>query len=163
MIYTDNRWEDLMLRVEHASLILGEESHEVGASREGQNAGHYRRLRAKKSGVDLVLSYMREYAPDEREECIEAAMALHHELRIYEDCGHRHDEADIEAGRATDVHEVGVVCEEGFLYSICNECCAAGDRYTGQTECCVADHEHPCWPCPTVKALTGQLSPTEKR
>jgi hypothetical protein len=154
-----DRWADLHERLVQAAATLDAEVvtvlHDVTDDVEA-DARNGRRLRAKSTGVKLALSYMAEYAPDDRDERIAATLKLHTELRIYEDCGHRHTDDDVDAGLATEVHEVGIVCEEGFLYSICNECCAAGDRYTGQTECCVADHEHPCWPCNTIKALTGE-------
>lgn len=81
-------------------------------------------------------------------------MALHSEQRIYELCGHRHPANDPTAREAS---EVGFVCEDGYLYSICAECCADGGE---QTERCCDDHDrglYPCWPCPTHLAIADGL------
>lgn len=89
---------------------------------------------------------------------VRAVLELHAPLRIYDDCGHRHTAEDVEAGRAKNISEVGYVCEDGFEYEICHECCTDGEY---QTEDC-ALHERPCVPCPTVAALTQHLAPGQE-
>ena len=73
---------------------------------------------------------------------------LHAEHRIYDECGHRHTEVD---DFVRDIADVGLVCEEGYLYSACKHCCldACGD----QTEECVSSHDHSRWLCPTRQAI----------
>lgn len=92
---------------------------------------------------------------DERQARLDKALALHREFKIYEPCGHDHD--DGEAG--TDFFaEVGNVCEDGYRYSICGFCCTDGSE---QHEVC-ADHHMPeekpnlCWPCQTRRVLKGE-------
>jgi hypothetical protein len=78
--------------------------------------------------------------------------ARHTEFKIYEVCGHAHDDED---AYVVMVPEIGLVCRSGYQYSICRGCCAPGDE---QTEECVDAHDHSeCWPCPTRKAL-GETS-----
>lgn len=83
---------------------------------------------------------------------LNAGLALHTEFKIYEECGHEHTDDDVDAGRAFAVEEVGYVCADGYLYSICKRCCT--DDTGIQGEAC-ANHERPCWPCATVAALQG--------
>lgn len=80
---------------------------------------------------------------------------LHREHRIYERCGHTHQPGE---PNVLDVDEVGYVCEDGYIYSIC-WCCCTGE--TGfQSESCASDHEG-CWPCATVEAVAAGLGITE--
>lgn len=74
--------------------------------------------------------------------------ALHSEFRIYDECGHQHTETDV---FVRDIADVGLVCEEGFMYSVCRHCCtdASGD----QTEECASSHDHSRWLCPTRQAI----------
>lgn len=86
---------------------------------------------------------------------LRTVMDVHSPIRIYEECGHSHQVG--EQG-AKDVREVGVVCEVGYLYTICRECCTHGSG--DQTEACVSEaHYSPiaCFPCPTVQALAREL------
>lgn len=85
---------------------------------------------------------------------LRAVLDLHKPFRIYDECGHNHAEG--EAG-VIEVEEIGLVCEDGYQYSICGECCA-DDVY--QKEECGSDHHHPCYPCPTVRAITSVLGDT---
>jgi hypothetical protein len=78
---------------------------------------------------------------------IAAVRKLHHEFKIYDECGHKHDDQD----GSILVEEIGYVCAAGHAYSICHECCAPGDS---QTEECADNHiPGECWPCPTRKAV----------
>ena len=79
---------------------------------------------------------------------IDAALALHSEWGIYDECGHDHTEEDVRTGKAIDV-DVGFTCEEGKVQSVCRECDTDDGDATEATE----DGE---WPCPTVKALKGE-------
>jgi hypothetical protein len=68
---------------------------------------------------------------------IEEVQILHKPFRIYEECSHEHDDADIV--NCGDF----VSCEAGYMYSICTECCtseAYGIRQ--QTEECADVHRH---------------------
>jgi hypothetical protein len=81
-----------------------------------------------------------------------AVRALHREHKIYqEDCGHDHTEDD---PGVLDITDVGLVCEEGYDYSICWECCTYGSGEQSQ-ECAGGDHGATCWPCRTIRALDG--------
>lgn len=82
---------------------------------------------------------------------------LHRPFRIYGECGHRHTLDDITSGVATEVPEVGVTCEGGYLYTICAECCTRGTGY--QLEECADDHTPNlmCHPCPTIRLFPPSL------
>lgn len=80
------------------------------------------------------------------------ALELHSEYRIYEECGHDHAEDDDVVEMVVD--DLGPVCQDGYLSSICRTCCAGGGE--GQTSGCVDAHDGPCWPCATRRALDGQ-------
>lgn len=94
---------------------------------------------------------------------IAAAVELHRAYDIYEPCNHDHTDDDVDSGAAQDVSDVGRVCADGHMYTICTFCCA--DRYPdgeviGQTETCANGshgHQHttdgPI--CPTRAALDG--------
>lgn len=90
------------------------------------------------------------------EEALSAVVALHGEFRIFDECGHEHTEEDVKAGRAFNVSEVGYVCEDGYRYSICRECCRDGDY---QTEDCATYHKHTADgpQCRTVHAVAEKL------
>ncbi len=89
---------------------------------------------------------------------IQKVRDLHSPMRIYDECSHAHDVND--DGGLPDgvrlVENVGLVCEDGFMYEICRECCTDGGEY--QTEQC-AEHPHEgpaaCYPCPTRAILDG--------
>lgn len=80
---------------------------------------------------------------------IDKALALHTESKLYTECGHDHTDDD--SDDLLYVDEVGTVCEDGYLVTICRVCCctASGD----QSEECASHHDGPCWPCPTRAAL----------
>lgn len=84
---------------------------------------------------------------------IQAVVDLHKPMRIYGECGHTHQPGD---PGTLEVDDVGLVCEDGYEYTICLECCADG---SAQTEDCATNHPHldegPCYPCPTRRALEG--------
>jgi hypothetical protein len=90
------------------------------------------------------------------EEALRAVADLHAEVRIFDECEHEHTEDDVKAGRAFNVSEVGYVCQDGYRYSICRECCRDGDY---QTEGCATYHEHTADgpQCPTVHAIAQKL------
>jgi hypothetical protein len=82
---------------------------------------------------------------------IDAARAQHAEIRLYRECGHQHVEG--EPG-VRDADDAGLVCEDGYLYSICQHCCTDDTGY--QSDACGNRHDDGrCWPCPTRKALDG--------
>ncbi|MGH3099302.1 MAG: hypothetical protein ACRDMV_25255 [Streptosporangiales bacterium] len=87
---------------------------------------------------------------------LRAVLEVHRPTRIYEDCGHEHTDEDVAEGRAEEIDDVGVVCEDGYQYTICVECCSDGGR---QTEECAVDHTpcDDCWPCPTRAAIARHL------
>lgn len=81
---------------------------------------------------------------------------LHRSWDIYDECGHRH-ELNEDGSLPDDVKnipEVGYVCHEGFMYSICRECCTDGEF---QTEECATYHNHhqPGPRCRTNAILEG--------
>ena len=77
---------------------------------------------------------------------VAAALAIHCEWRIYDECGHQHAEG--EPG-VTEVEGMGLTCEAGYLYSVCYAC------ETDEGVCREDSDEHP-YPCATRRALTGQ-------
>ena len=74
---------------------------------------------------------------------------LHCEYRIYDECGHDHDDDDPARVDCGDFSS----CEDAYLYSVCEACCTEPDY--GQTEECAASHDHgPGKPlCPTAAIL----------
>lgn len=106
---------------------------------------------------------------------IRTVLDVHRPLRIYDDCGHQpHEYAEdgsVPAGMV-EIEGVGLVCEEGYQFSICSECCTGMDGY--QSQHCESEHDHlgvqvamatngrwvarpPCYPCGTVRAISEQL------
>ena len=71
-------------------------------------------------------------------------MAEHREWRIYDECGHDHREGESDT---RDVRDVGICCEDGYLYSLCEKC------HTFDGECCEHSPEEQAWPCDAAKAL----------
>jgi len=88
---------------------------------------------------------------DERQARIDRVLALHTESKLYTECGHDHTDDD--SDDLLYVDEIGTVCEDGYMITICRACCctANGD----QSEECANHHDGPCWPCPTHAALAG--------
>lgn len=88
-------------------------------------------------------------------------LGLHRALRIFEECGHRHEYTG--SGQLPDgvlnIESVGLTCEDGYLYSICWSCCTEESGY--QSEDCGTDHPHEgaeaCWPCPTIHSVAKAL------
>ena len=97
---------------------------------------------------------------------VDAVLALHREFRIYEECDHAHaydGGTEGESGAVVDCGEF-LTCDDGYLYSVCRECCAQGSAAGGphQTEECATNHEvGKCWPCPTRRAIAAKLLPGE--
>lgn len=89
-------------------------------------------------------------------DALRAVLDKHSALRIYDECGHRHTRDDVTAGVAKHVENVGFVCEDGFEYTVCRECCTGGSGY--QSVECADDHLLPCHPCATVQAITDALA-----
>ena len=94
----------------------------------------------------------------------EKVLALHQEFKIYDECGHDHRYLE-NGGLPEGVHEideVGLTCSDGYMYSICSNCCTGGSQ-EWQTEVCADQHKHDgksqCWPCPTRAALTADQPP----
>lgn len=84
-----------------------------------------------------------------------AVLNLHRRRPTYKPCGHDHENG--ERGVLL-VHEVGLVCDSGYEFSVCRECCTDGDN--SQTEHCAENHMPDlggCWPCPTVRAIGAAL------
>lgn len=82
---------------------------------------------------------------------------LHLPFRIYQQCGHVHTATEVEAGTVKNVDDVGYVCDAGFMYAICRECCLDGGDY--QTEGCATTHDHPLVQCETLAALDEVVQP----
>lgn len=94
-------------------------------------------------------------------EQIRRVRALHTEFRIYTECGHV--ETEDHNGDPFEIDDVGWVCQDGYLYSICRECCLHGGD--NQIEECADSHysyssgkpdPDGCWPCRTIVALDGE-------
>jgi hypothetical protein len=87
---------------------------------------------------------------------IEEALKIHSQFRVYDECGHQHEDDDPDV---IEIDEIGLTCGDGYLYSICANCCTGGSR-EWQTETCASEHKHDgdaaCWPCPTRIALTEE-------
>ena len=120
------------------------------------------------TSVDLAQRVLRRLAADDRTVAmaVRAVMELHCPYRIYDDCGHQpHDYAEDGSIPAdlVELEGIGLVCEKGYLYSICRECCAdVVEPHVFQRAVCNDHHEHldpatACWPCPTVRAIGTAL------
>lgn len=105
---------------------------------------------------------------------VRAVLDIHRVVRIFDECGHHHEYT--EDGSVPDglreISEIGLVCEEGYQFSICRECCT--DPEGAQSQLCELEHDQlgvqvrmnnagawvvrePCWPCPTVRAIAEAL------
>ena len=88
---------------------------------------------------------------------LEAVLARHQPHQIYTECGHAHAcDSGAERDKAG-VIDCGdfVTCDDGYMYSVCRECCIDD----GQTEACADGHHHdPGKPiCATVADLSAAL------
>jgi len=97
-------------------------------------------------------------SPETAVERLEALRGLHKPFGIYTECGHDHTEEELEAGLCIEVDLVGLTCDEGLLYQVCEHCCtddATFERY--QTESCAEGHEHGAGEpiCKTMAVLEG--------
>ena len=77
-------------------------------------------------------------------------LELHSPYKIYDECGHEHEETD---KGVTNVIEIGPVCKDGYMYTICRHCCT--DAMGDQTEECVGEHDHSTGICETRRVLDG--------
>ena len=81
---------------------------------------------------------------------IRSVAARHFPWDIYTECDCKPGHRDEDEPGVVDVAEVGLVCQDGFLYSICVECCAVETPWDrNQREECANDHDHTgdrCWP-----------------
>jgi hypothetical protein len=113
----------------------------------GKERGRYEEMRGEVSELRTDRDRARDLAA-----ALEAENArvreLHPEFRIYGECGHKHAEGD---EGVVNVNDVGLVCEDGFMYSVCRECCT--DGHGNQTEECASAHDHPGWLCATNTIL----------
>jgi hypothetical protein len=73
-------------------------------------------------------------------ELITELRELHRPFGIYDECGHDHTEEQLEAGDCLEIDEVGLTCEDGLMYQVCEHCCIK--EWFGQTEDCASDHKH---------------------
>jgi hypothetical protein len=80
---------------------------------------------------------------------VEKVLALHTECRFYDECGHSHTDEEVARGEAHDIEEVGITCEEGYLYSVCRMCHTDDGRAREDTD-------EGSWPCATVRLLDGE-------
>lgn len=90
---------------------------------------------------------------------VEAVLALHKPFRIYEECEHAHAYDGGTEGEWSAVVDCGdfLTCEDGYLYTICRECCGEG-ALGNQREECASGHDHSqCWPCSTAAAISAEL------
>ena len=84
-------------------------------------------------------------------ERVEKVLALHVPYGVYDECEHDHTDAEVLAGMAIDVDDVGRTCEAGKLYELCAECHLVNDEVT--EDCGDINW---IWPCKTVRALDGE-------
>jgi hypothetical protein len=81
---------------------------------------------------------------------LRAVVELHSEFRIYDECSHQHTDEEVTAGTAFDVEDVGITCEEGYLYSVCKKCHTDDGDVTEDTP----DGE---WPCEELRAIEKEV------
>ncbi|MGH7743325.1 MAG: hypothetical protein ACREQ5_00685 [Candidatus Dormibacteria bacterium] len=94
--------------------------------------------------------------PESIKKALLDVLDVHLPTRIYKHCGHTHTEDDIYENNAIKVRGVGIVCEYGYVNTVCSQCCHGTNRY--QTEYCAAIHDHSngylCWTnCTIFEAL----------
>lgn len=93
---------------------------------------------------------------------IGAVLDEHEPHGIYTDCGHDHPYNDdgTPPDGIKEIDDIGTVCQDGYMYSICSSCCMDSWR-GGQTELCVSEHNHhhPNSPyCQTIYVIAENLS-----
>jgi hypothetical protein len=92
---------------------------------------------------------------------IDALRARHAPMRIYDECDHDHNEADVIDGRPSlvDTGEF-ITCEDAYLYSICRWCCCENPEWPEQAEWCADRHnaEHRAGHTCDVPALLDALA-----
>lgn len=89
---------------------------------------------------------------DHLAEQVKRVREMHSAQPLYEECGHRHEKPDADLG-VKDVRAVGLVCEDGYDYTVCRACCCDPDG--DQSRECAENHDRECWPCPTIRILDG--------
>jgi len=91
-----------------------------------------------------------------RARLIQRIKALHRPYDVYEACGHNHALND---PLAQHIPELGMVCDQGIVLTICNHCCV--DAEVGQRDVCAADHKHldSYSLCPTLAIIDGRDAP----
>lgn len=90
-------------------------------------------------------------ARQQAEQQIQRVLDLHQPMRIYDACDCHHAETGGEGW--VEVDDIGLVCPDGWQYTICRACCT--DATGHQTEQCVTEHVHDRDRyCRTVTAMT---------
>jgi hypothetical protein len=89
---------------------------------------------------------------------------LHQPWGIYTECGHEHTDPDEDGVHEVDL--VGLTCDEGLMYRVCQFCCVEPGHAEGfQTEQCATRHVHttdgPV--CPTVAIVDDAQMPEADR
>jgi hypothetical protein len=80
-------------------------------------------------------------------------VTLHRPSKLYGECDHKHTEGD----GSFEIDDVGLTCEDGFLYWVCDLCCVDGE--SGQNEDCWAAHNHTkddTAYCATMRAIKSE-------
>lgn len=70
-------------------------------------------------------------------------MAEHREWKTYDECGHDHEPED---PGVVDIEDIGLVCQDGFMYSVCFAC------HTHDGDAHEDTPEEQAWPCDAAKA-----------
>ena len=91
-------------------------------------------------------------AAEDGRSAILAVLDKHCEYGVYDICGHQHEDTD---PGVRDVEDVGLVCDDGYLYPVCFHGCAWD---YAQTEACASTRgSGACFPCPTVRVIAQEL------
>lgn len=106
----------------------------------------------KTLGEQIDRAVAAEAERDRLAEQVKRVREQHSARRIYGECGHRHEKPDADLG-VKEVRSVGLVCEDGYDYTVCRACCCDPDG--DQSRECAENHDRECWPCPTIRVLDG--------
>ena len=107
-----------------------------------------KRLRESYDPLMRERNYISESLLDARAR-IDAALALHHEQRVYDECDCPGGHAEEDAGAIYIEDDGYITCEKGYRYSICFDC------HTDDGACTEDSPTEQAWPCRNVKALRG--------